>query len=1546
MSLEAMYARLALEEEEGGEQIEGVTENTQRQATFVLIGRFLTEKNINFQAMQNVLASIWRPREGMEIHDLGGLRYSFVFYHFLDLQKVIEGGPWTFEQNLLLHHKLEANEDAHSVQLNKMEIWVQIYDLPVGMMSEKLLENVGNYVGTFVKADSQKIHGGWKVFYRIRVIMDVDKPIKRRMKLKREGGVWSWINFKYERLRGGKNQNIGARWLRNGGDGGQNWRSNSGGIQVPGSADQAKNMGERFMEIDGRVTEVSGETGVIRFGQCSQQSGQHNLSAKIMEGIEVSGNISEDETVVMDSKRKRGNEDVMVDTSHSGGVALIWRNEGGCEIKDGGTHYIDFEVVNEQVGRWRYTGFYGCPERGRRQESWNLLKDLAGRSNLPWCIIGDFNDMMSADEKRRGRPHPFHLIQDFVDVVNECGLRDLGYVGDKYTWEKSRGKPNWIQERLDRGLANQDWCSLFPQAEVQNLEVATSDHLPLFLNLNKQVYQVKERRFKFENSWLREKECELVVRNGWNEALGLDIVNKINLCAVRLKEWGGGLASEYKRQGKEYRARLRKLRSRRDICGINLYNEVRWQYMNLLEKQEVYWKQRAKNFWLREGDNNTRFFHKYASGRRKSNRMKRIKDVNGVWRETKQEIQEVVEGYFSQLFTASGEDGNIADGEAVKRVSEAENNDLIAKVTREEVRSAVFSMHPDKSPGPDGLNPAFFQSFWSVVSDDVVRFCQQYIDTGVLPDGINHSVICLIPKVKVPQTMSDLRPISLCNVLVRILSKVMANRLKMCLGSIISDRQSAFIEGRLLTDNAMLAFEVNHYMKRKTQGKNGLAALKIDISKAYDRLEWGFVYNMMVKFGFHELWITRVMKFLQSVSYSFSHEDGAFGNIVPQRGLRQGDPISPYIYIMCAEGLSAMIRRSEQVGLVHGCTVARGAPTISHLLFADDCYFFFRANASEAGVMRGILNRYEQNSGQMVNYNKSVVTFSPNTTVECRNAVCHKLGVRETETPGRYLGVPMCVGRNKAGEFDFLVKKVDDKLQNWNNQIISRHGKVTLLKTAAQSIPNFWMQLFLIPNTVSDKIEKRMNAFWWGKGETNGGIKWLSWDRMCTIKEEGGLGFRKLNEFNIAMLAKQSWRLMVESNPLVSKLMKARYYPNSNFLNASLGSNPSYLWRSLMETQETMKRGVRKRIGNGLTTTVWKVPWLPALDDGYITTEPYEQLQDIKVQNLMDETQRTWDVEVVSDLFNERDRRLILQIPLPIQSKEDSWYWALEHKGIFSVKSCYRKIRDVEDAVHVLFTCGIAREVWCSVGLQNVVRVIQNDTVMSILKRVLEVGTREQWIMVGLMCWSLWTRRNKWVWERVHMSAFGIKAMALNLVADWKRARASEGANRSVTTEHCKTWVKPPEGWIKINIDASFCAGGSNVGIGCVARDSRGRFLRARCNVLHGTAQVREAEACSLKEALEWIRGWRTEKCIFESDAKLLVDAFQRDRGRSNFDTIVETCSSSLKHFKEVSIVFASRSANSVAHVLAQAAYSMSGPTEWFSSAPDFISCNLELDLN
>lgn len=249
----------------------------------------------------------------------------------------------------------------------------------------------------------------------------------------------------------------------------------------------------------------------------------------------------------------------------------------------------------------------------------------------------------------------------------------------------------------------------------------------------------------------------------------------------------------------------------------------------------------------------------------------------------------------------------------------------------------------------------------------------------------------------------------------RVLSKIMANRLKSSLQSIISEKQSAFVEGRLLTDNALIAFELNHYIRRKMQGGKGVAGFKIDISKAYDRLELRYVEMVLHKFDFPQMWIDRVMKCVRSVSYSFLQDGRVFGNIIPKRGVRQGDPISPYLYILCAEGLTSIIRSYEDAGLVHGCRITRGAPHISHLLFTDDCYFFFTATQAEATIMKDILQKYERLSGQEINYAKSGVVFSPNTCTSEKEVVCNILQVKEMDKPGSYLGMPMWVGQNKRG---------------------------------------------------------------------------------------------------------------------------------------------------------------------------------------------------------------------------------------------------------------------------------------------------------------------------------------------------------------------------------------------------------------------------------------------------------------------------------------------------------------------------------------------------
>lgn len=343
-------------------------------------------------------------------------------------------------------------------------------------------------------------------------------------------------------------------------------------------------------------------------------------------------------------------------------------------------------------------------------------------------------------------------------------------------------------------------------------------------------------------------------------------------------------------------------------------------------------------------------------------------------------MQSIVVSYFEGMFaTSTTAGGNLTTREKVAAVTHEKNEELLKGVTEEEVRAATFSMHPAKSPGIDGLNPGFFQVFWNVVGPDVTKFCQGFFETGEMQLGVNRTLIYLIPKVKKPVHMSELRPISLCNVLVRIVSKVLANKLKSCLNTLISDNQSAFIEGRLLTDNALLAYDINHCIKRRTQGKHGIAGLKLDISNAYDRLEWGYIESMLDKFGFKNRWIQRVMACIKSVTYSFMNNGKVFGDVCPQRGIRQGDPIFPYIYILCAEGLSSILRRNEEVGLIHGVSIARGAPQISHLLFADDCYLFFRASGVEARTVKAVMGRYEQLSGQVINFNKSSVIFSPNT---------------------------------------------------------------------------------------------------------------------------------------------------------------------------------------------------------------------------------------------------------------------------------------------------------------------------------------------------------------------------------------------------------------------------------------------------------------------------------------------------------------------------------------------------------------------------------------
>lgn len=349
-SLEELYANMSLEEEdEGGVLVaEEVPKTTA--PTFVLIGRFLTDKNINFIAMQNVMASLWRPKEGMEVHDLGNYRYSFVFFHILDLQKVIEGGPWSFEQSMLLCHRLVDNEDPHALPLQEVDIWVELYDIPKGCISELVLKNIGDSFGCYIKSDPMNFNNIWKDHLRIRVTMDITKPLKRRMKLKRDASNWNWINFKYERLgsfcfvcgkighsdrdcnivyanpdkivermygvwlrapnRGNK-IGAGARWLRrNNVELNQNESCNANHAATntsQGASNTSHGDGgrdPRFMDVDGVLREIRGDDEAVRI-VTRDKGDTDTVNQEQDQRDAVEDNLIVNEKVIFDPKRRR-----------------------------------------------------------------------------------------------------------------------------------------------------------------------------------------------------------------------------------------------------------------------------------------------------------------------------------------------------------------------------------------------------------------------------------------------------------------------------------------------------------------------------------------------------------------------------------------------------------------------------------------------------------------------------------------------------------------------------------------------------------------------------------------------------------------------------------------------------------------------------------------------------------------------------------------------------------------------------------------------------------------------------------------------------------------------------------------------------------------------------------------------------------------------------------------------------------------------------------------------------------------------------------------
>ncbi|CAL1376979.1 unnamed protein product [Linum trigynum] len=262
------------------------------------------------------------------------------------------------------------------------------------------------------------------------------------------------------------------------------------------------------------------------------------------------------------------------------------------------------------------------------------------------------------------------------------------------------------------------------------------------------------------------------------------------------------------------------------------------------------------------------------------------------------------------------------------------NARLTMEVLPSEVRQTVFSMGSKQAPGSDGFTGKFVKAFWDIVGASVIEAVCSFFTMSKMLYSFNHTWLTLIPKVDNVETMRQLRPISLCQFVYKVITKIMVERLAGLLPQSISEGQNAFIREWQIVENILLGHELMHYLKIKMRGKKGYMALKVYMEKAYDIVEWPFLLEVLDKMGFDSMWKGWIQECPRSTTFSVLMNGTLSGFFSPLRGLRQGDPLSPLLFVICTEGFAALLRKSISDGKLEGVKVAPRAPRILHLFFA------------------------------------------------------------------------------------------------------------------------------------------------------------------------------------------------------------------------------------------------------------------------------------------------------------------------------------------------------------------------------------------------------------------------------------------------------------------------------------------------------------------------------------------------------------------------------------------------------------------------------------
>eukprot|EP00253_Pinus_taeda_P035564 PITA_35564 len=868
-----------------------------------------------------------------------------------------------------------------------------------------------------------------------------------------------------------------------------------------------------------------------------------------------------------------------IDSSGHSGSLAIGCKEGRIKVINqwGTKHVLGMEVLTPIFPRpFTILNIYG-PCQGRE----SFWVDMMAKSFMKASLLivgGDLNFSMGRAEAWGPSAREDPLSDFFHNLLEDHHLTDPSPIKLKPTWRNRRVGEDRIAKRLDRFLLSEALISNAPIIRQWVEEIGNSDHFPIFLDFAFPPPK-PPAPFKFNPSWLQDPSFSALFKDTWihpsssaREDKGFLFMENLKRLKKATLFWAKDRRLKQNEDLHKIREELKMLESPEEDGYQSQSSKDRILHLEklqnkiLLDKEEE-WRIKSRAIWLKSGDENTRFFHNYAKGRKSTNTIWSLKDEEGREVSSFSDLSSLGKRHFERVFSDPGE-ATIAQvlrtAQCFPRfVEEEEAEDLSRPVSKEEVEAEMKIMAKDKSPGPDGWTIELFLFFFELIGSEITDVIEESRLKGEVYRPFNATFTALIPKKDDPGNFEDFRPISLCNCIYKIIAKVIAIQIFPFLSKNISMEQFRFLDGRQIHEAIGVAQEVIHSVRQKK--KKG-AVLKIDLSKAYDRVNWLYLRMMLTHLGFNYTFTSWIMGCISSVSFAVLINGSASSFFNSQRGLRQGCPLSPLLFLLVAEGLSRLIHKARREGKVKGIEVAINL-FITHLLFVDDILIFTNGSSNEIKEYKSIFDLFMQATEMEINTRKSQICAADLERRESdRISNLFTFPLQPLDTPFKYLGFWLKPVAYKKEDWHWLIAKIEARINHWSFRWLSRVGRLTLLKSVLLAIPVYWAALTWVPKGVLEKIRKICSKFLWaGSAKDSLVLPWVAWDKIARPKDWGGWGIKRLPEFSLSLAAKSGWRLISMEN----------------------------LWtKATLEAFTVIEQGLAWKVGDGSYIRVGRDPWV------------------------------------------------------------------------------------------------------------------------------------------------------------------------------------------------------------------------------------------------------------------------------------------------------------------------------------------------------------------